>query len=98
MKYWESRFFELNRTNEVELVKVPLDHVSRALSVLGWSKDDELWAPDLHVSRFLREDAEIFVLQETYFDPKLTGDARHICEIREYISGIGPNEILYAGG
>jgi hypothetical protein len=97
MKTWEDRFFALNRTSEVELEGVPLEHVARALRALGWSKDDEFWAPDLQVSRFIRHDDEIFIVQETYFDPKLTGTNRQVEELREFISGIDPNEILYAG-
>jgi len=97
MKTWGARFFALNRTNEVELIGVPLEHVARALRALGWSKDDEFWAPDLQVSRLVRHEDEIFIIQETYFDPKVTGTHWHVEELREFISGIDPNEILHAG-
>jgi hypothetical protein len=97
MKTWEERFFDLNRTNQIELVGVPLEHVARALYVLRWIKDDQFWAPDLHVTRFHRGQDEIFVIQETYFDPKLTGTEMHVEEIREIISGIDPSVRLYAG-
>jgi len=97
MKTWEERFFALNQTNEVELVGVPLEHVVRALYVLKWTKDDQFWAPDLHVTRFHRDQDEIFVIQETYFDPKLTGTEKHVDEIRQISSGFDPNVRLYAG-
>jgi hypothetical protein len=36
------------------------------------------------------------VIQETYFDPKLTGSEQDIEALRTFISGIDPNEVLYA--
>jgi hypothetical protein len=97
MKTWEKRYFILNETNEVELKGVAFSHIFRGLNSLGWKRDDEFWAPDLQVSRFVRADEEIFVIEETYFDPKLTGDEQHIQELEEAISKIDPDEILYAG-
>jgi hypothetical protein len=97
MKTWENRFFAFNKKSEVELKGACFSHVFRALNALEWNLDDEFWAPDLQVSRFLRHDEEIFVIQETYFDPKLTGSSEDIEEIKKFISGIDPNEVLYAG-
>jgi hypothetical protein len=92
MEKWEDRFFALNRTNETELKGVPLSLVFRGLHRFGWKRDDEIFAPDLQVSRFIREEDEIFVIQETYFDPKLTGDASSILELSNAITEIDPNE------
>jgi hypothetical protein len=97
MKKWEERFFALNRTNEVELVGISLEHVALALKALRWTKDDDFWSPDLRVSRFIRHDDEIFIIQETYFDPKLTGAEQRVQELRDFISGIDLNEIPSAG-
>lgn len=97
MKTWEERYFILNKTNEVELKGVSFSYIFRGLNTLGWERNDEFWAPDLQVSRFVRADNEIFVIQETYFDPKLTGDELHIQELEEAISKIDPVEVLYAG-
>lgn len=69
----------------------------RGLDALEWKLDDEFWAPDLQVSRFLRGEDEIFVIQETYFDPKLTGSTQDVEALGKFISEIGPNEMLYAG-
>ncbi len=97
MKTWEERFFALNRTNEVELVGISFEHLFRALAALDWSLDDEFWAPDLQVSRFLRQEEEIFVIQETYFDPKLAGTDLQVEELSDFISKISPDEFLCAG-
>jgi hypothetical protein len=97
MKTWVDRFFALNKESEVEFTGVCFSHVFRGLDALGWKLDDEFWAPDMQVSRFLRGVSEIFVIQETYFDPKLTGGDHDIEALRAFISGIGPNEVLYAG-
>jgi hypothetical protein len=97
MKKWEERFFALNRPNEVELVGISLEHVALALKALCWTKDDDFWSPDLQVSRFIRHDDEIFIIQETYFDPKLTGAEQQVQELRDFISGTDPNEISSAG-
>ncbi len=97
MKTWEERFFELNREQETELVGVCFSHVFRGLKALGWNCDDEFWAPDLQVSRFTQLEEELFVIQETYFAPKLTGEDRRISELRAFISGIDPNEDSLAG-
>lgn len=97
MKTWEDRFFALNKESEVELKGACFSHVFRGLGALGWKLDDEFWAPDLQVSRFLRGEGEIFVIQETYFDPKLTGGEQDIEALRTFISGIDANEELYAG-
>ena len=97
MKTWEDRFFALNKESEVEFKGACFSHVFRGLDSLGWNLDDEFWAPDLQVSRFLRGEGEIFVIQETYSDPKLTGSEQDIEALRTFISGIDPNEVLYAG-
>ena len=97
MKTWEDRFFVLNKESEVEFKRVCFSHVFRGLGALGWKLNDEFWAPDLQVSRFLRDEDEIFVIQETYFDPKLTGSEQDIEALRTLISGIDPNEVFYAG-
>jgi hypothetical protein len=97
MERWEDRFFAQNRKSEVEFAGVPFEHVYRALAALGWTKDDEFWAPDLHVSRFVRPNEEIFVIHEAYFDLKITGTDRQADNLREFISGIEPDEVLCAG-
>ena len=97
MKTWEDRFFTLNKESEVEFKGACFSHVFRGLGALGWKLDDEFWAPDLQVSRYLRDEGEIFVIQETYFDPKLTGSEQDIEALRTFISGIDPNEVLLAG-
>ncbi len=97
MDAWVTRFFELNRTNEVELVDVYLGDVIQAVNDSGWTRDDEIWGPDLHVIRFLRPSGEIFVIEETYFSPKLTGADCDIAQIRECLSNMGPKSDLVAG-
>ena len=97
MKQWEERFFAQNKKSEVELEGVSFADVFRGLDVLGWNRDDEFWVPDLQVVRFLRDEDEIFIIQETYFDPKLTGSTSHIKELGKFLSKIDPDEKLNAG-
>lgn len=97
MKTWENRFFGRNKESEVEFKGVYLSYLFRGLDALGWNLDDEFLAPDLQVSRFLRGEDELFVMHETYFDPKLTGNDKDIEALREHITKIDPNEVLYAG-
>ncbi len=94
---WEDRFFAFNKDSEVEFKGACFSNVFRGIGALGLKLEDEFWAPDLQVSRFLRGEGEIFVIQETYFDPKLTGSEQDIEALRTFISGIDPNEVLYAG-
>jgi hypothetical protein len=97
MKKWEDRFFALNKEIEVEIAERSIDHVARAARHLGWKVDDQFWAPDLHVSRLVRGESELFVIQETYFGPKLTGNEADISEVRKEAFKIDPNEELFAG-
>jgi len=81
MKAWIDRFFKLNRDAERELEGVTIEQVKSALDQLSWRHSDEFWSPDLQVDQFHRGEAELFVIQETYFSPKLTGAAEHISEV-----------------
>jgi len=81
MKTWTERFFELNKINETELEGVQMEAVCRSLKELAWNLDDLFQTLDLSVSRWIRGDEEIFVIEETYFDPKLTGLAQHVDEV-----------------
>lgn len=98
MNNWKDRFFALNREIEVEITQRDLDHVVRAARQLGWKVDDQFWAPDLHVSRLLRGESELFLVQETYFGPKLTGNPEDISELSDEAIKIDPNEEHFAGG
>ena len=97
MKKWEDRFFALNKEIEVEVPERALDHVARAARQLGWTVDDQFWAPDLHVSRLVRGEDELFLIQETYFGPKLTGSPTDITQLRAEALKIDPNKELFAG-
>ena len=97
MKKWEDRFFALNKEIEVEVTERALDHVARAAKQLGWAVDDQFWSPDLHVSRLVRGENELFLIQETYFGPKLTGSPTDIAQLRAEALKIDPNEELFAG-
>jgi len=83
MKEWVDRFFQRNKTIEVELTDMGIDQLVRRLRSLGWSHADDFWSPDLQVGRFTRDKDELFVLQETYFGPKVTGHSDHIAEIQK---------------
>ena len=96
MKKWEKRFFDLDHKTEVELKGACFSDVFSGLEAFQWKLDDEFWARDLQVSRLLRDTDEIFVIQETFFDPQLIGAPGHIEELRKYLSGIDPNEVRYA--
>ena len=97
MKKWEDRFFALNKHIEVEVTERTLDDVARAAMLLGWVVDDQFWTPDLHVSRLVREGDELFLIQETYFGPKLTGRPADIEQLRVEVLKIDPNQELLAG-
>lgn len=97
MKKWEDRFFALNKETEVEIADRGLDDVSRAARLLGWVVNDQFWAPDLHVSRLVREEHELFIIQETYFGPKLTGSHADIEQVRVEALKIAPNRERLAG-
>jgi len=97
MKKWEDRFFALNKDVEVEITDREFDDVACAARQLRWTVDDQFWAPDLHVSRLIRGDSEMFLIQETYFGPKLTGNVNDILELREAVQKIDPNRELLAG-
>lgn len=81
MSPWQKRFFKLNKETEVELTGHLIHHVEAVLRELGWDKSDSFWAPDLEVSNFERSESELYLMTETYFDPKLTGDIAHIEEV-----------------
>ncbi|HVV71339.1 MAG TPA: hypothetical protein VHI52_07550 [Verrucomicrobiae bacterium] len=97
MKKWEDRFFALNKEIEVEVTEWALDHLARAAKLLGWTVDDEFWAPDLHVSRLVRGENELFLIQESYFGPKLTGNPPEIAQLRAEALKIDPNQEFLAG-
>lgn len=97
MKKWQDRFFVLNKEIEVEITERALDHVARAARQLGWIVDDEFWARDLHVSRLVRGENELFLIQETHFGPKLTGSPTDIAQLRAEALKIDPNEEFLAG-
>jgi hypothetical protein len=97
MKMWEDRFFALNKEIEVEVNERTLEQVPCATSQLGWTVDDQFWARDLHVSRLVRGDNELFLIQETYFGPKLTGSPADIAQLRAEALKINPNKDLFAG-
>lgn len=97
MKKWEDRFFALIRDVEVEITERDLDAVARAARHLGWKADDQFWAPDLHVLRLVRGEGELFLIQETYFGPKLTGNPQDIAELSDEVMKIDPNEDPLAG-
>ena len=98
MKSWEKRFFELNRNREVELKGHPFHHVLAVLRQLDWKHQDSLWAPDLEVSQFLKPGGELFLLNETYFDPKLTGTDEAVAQVQSELESYEPPTVFYAGG
>ena len=83
MKAWIDRFFELNRDVERELEGVGIERVKSALDQLNWRHTDEFWSPDIQVDQFHRGDDELFVIQETYFSPKLTGASELVMEVEK---------------
>ena len=98
MSPWQKRFFKLNKETEVELKGHPIHHVEAVLRELGWVKLDSFWAPDLEVSRFGRSASELFLVIESYFDPKLTGDISQIEDVSRALDSYEPPTEFYAGG
>lgn len=89
MKTWWQRFFTLNQKVEVELVGAQTPLVLKTLESLGWKLDNECWSPDLLIVTFVRQNSELFLLDETYFDPKLTGVLADINEVTSAMPGVG---------
>ena len=98
MSLWQKRFFKLNKETEVELKGHPIHHVEAVLRELGWGKLDSFWAPDLEVSNFARSESELYLVIETYFDPKLTGDVAHIEEVSRALESYETPTVFFAGG
>lgn len=94
---WESRFFSRNKEVEAELVGTAFHIAIRAIERLDWRLDDNFWAPDLQVSRYIKNEKELFLIQETYFGPKLTGEQTDIDAVKVAVTNIDPQEELYAG-
>ena len=97
MEKWAERFFAINKEIEVEIPDRSIDHMIQAAKELDWMFNDEFWAPDLQVSRFVRNESEIFIIQETYFGPKITGEKSDVQELSDRVSKIDPDKELYAG-
>ena len=97
MKSWEERFFELNRNRETELKGHPFHNVLDVLRKLNWEQHDSFWGPDLEVSQYLRSGQELFLIQETYFDPKLTGAEEAVAEVQAELESYRPPEVFLAG-
>lgn len=88
MKAWQDRFFRLNREHEVELVGSSPEKVIEVLENLGWVSEESAWSPDLEVTYFLKGKEEMFLILETYFDPKLTGQDGAVREVQELVAGV----------
>ncbi len=97
MEKWEDRFFAMNKEIEEEITERNLDDVIQSARKLRWTVDDQFWSPDLHVSRLIRGDSELFLIQETYYGPKLAGTMSDILELMEEVHNIDPNRELLAG-
>ena len=81
MKSWLKRFFERNPNREVELTGYSPEWVLSVLSELGWNKGDSFWGSDLEILHFHKTEKEVFVLVETYFDPRISGAEEDVEEI-----------------
>ncbi|GAA5496923.1 hypothetical protein Rhal01_03111 [Rubritalea halochordaticola] len=88
MKAWQDRFFRLNREHEVELVGSSPEKVIEVLENLGWVSEASAWCPDLEVAYFRKGEEEVFLVLETYFDPKLTGQDEAVREVQEFVAGV----------
>lgn len=97
MNSWIDRFFELNRSFEKELKEHPFHHVLSVLQKLGWKQLDAFWGPDLEVSQFQRNDEELFLIQELYFNAKLTGSEEQISEVEAALDSYNPPDLTLAG-
>jgi len=75
MEGWTDRFFRcLKAHGDHEFEGLPLEKLLEVLLELGWKPAESFWTPDLQVGRFVRADeAELFLMLETYFDPKICG-------------------------
>ncbi|SHJ17981.1 hypothetical protein SAMN02745181_1382 [Rubritalea squalenifaciens DSM 18772] len=89
MKAWQDRFFRLNREHEVELVGSSPEKVIEVLENLGWGSETSAWYPDLEVTYFRKGEEEMFLVLETYFDPKLTGQDEEVREVQEALENSG---------
>ena len=85
MKNWVKSFFS-NTKNEVELKRTTFEKLAKTLKDDGWQHKDEYWTPDLQINLFVKGSLELNLLQETYFDLKISGSKEVVQNIIEKLN------------
>jgi len=82
MEGWTERFFRcLKEQGDHEFEGMALEKLLAVLLQLGWKPAESFWTPDLQVDRFVRDEEELFLMLETYFDPKICGLPELVAEV-----------------